>query len=52
MLVSISRRFKKGDYDQALDLTVGLGDCLPPEHLVRFVCPGHVLKRKQAMYTV
>lgn len=25
------------DYDQALDLTVRLGDCLPPDHLARFV---------------
>ena len=31
------RRFKKVDYDQALDLTVRLGDCLPPDHLARFV---------------
>jgi len=33
----MSRRFKKVDYDQALDLTVRLGDCLPPDHLARFV---------------
>jgi transposase len=25
------------NYDQALDLTVRLGDCLPPDHLARFV---------------
>jgi transposase len=25
------------DYDRALDLTVRLGDCLPPDHLARFV---------------
>ncbi len=31
------RRFKTVDYDQALDLTVRLGDCLPPDHLARFV---------------
>src|SRR5258705_9571838 len=37
ILVSMSRTFKKVDYDQALDLTVRLGDCLPPEHLARFV---------------
>src|SRR5947209_10713879 len=37
ILVSMSRRFKKVDYDQALDLTVRLGDCLPPDHLARFV---------------
>jgi len=33
----MSRRFKKVDYDQALDLTVRLGDCLPPDHMARFV---------------
>src|SRR5258706_3657092 len=37
ILVSMSRTFKKVDYDQALDLTVRLGDCLPPDHLARFV---------------
>lgn len=25
--------FTKVDYDQTLDLTVRLGDCLPPDHL-------------------
>jgi transposase len=33
----MSRTFKKVDYDQALNLTVRLGDCLPPNHLARFV---------------
>src|SRR5437660_10103357 len=33
----MKRTFKTVDYDQALDLTVRLGDCLPPEHLARFV---------------
>ncbi len=33
----MSRTFKKVDYDQALDLTVRLGDCLPSNHLARFV---------------
>jgi transposase len=36
-LENMSRTFKKVDYDQALDLTVRLGDCLPPNHLARFV---------------
>jgi transposase len=31
------RKFKKVDYDQALDLTVRGGACLPPDHLARFV---------------
>jgi len=33
----MKRRFKTVDYEQALDLTVRLGDCLPPDHLARFV---------------
>jgi transposase len=33
----MSRPFKTVDYEQALDLTVRLGDCLPPDHLARFV---------------
>jgi transposase len=33
----MSRTFKAVDYTQALDLTVRLGDCLPPDHLARFV---------------
>lgn len=31
------RTFKTVDYAQALDLTVRLGDCLPPDHLAHFV---------------
>jgi transposase len=33
----MSRSFKTADYDAMLDLTVRLGDCLPPNHLARFV---------------
>jgi transposase len=33
----MSRTFKTVNYAQALDLTVRLGDCLPPDHLARFV---------------
>jgi hypothetical protein len=33
----MSRTFKKVDSDRVLDLTVRLGDCLPPNHLARFV---------------
>lgn len=33
----MSRTFKTVDDDQALDLIVRLGDCLPPDHLARFV---------------
>ncbi len=37
ILENMSRTFKEVDYEQARDLTVRLGDCLPPEHWVRFV---------------
>src|SRR3989441_7203390 len=37
ILVGMSRTFKTVNYDQALELTVRLGDCLPPDHLARFV---------------
>src|ERR1700704_1224254 len=33
----MSREFKRADYDQTLELKVRLGDCLPPEHLARFI---------------
>jgi len=33
----MSRHFKTVDHEAALDLTVRLGDCLPPDHLARFV---------------
>src|ERR1022692_1643996 len=33
----MSRIFKKVDYEQALNMTIRLGDCLPPDHLVRFI---------------
>ncbi len=33
----MSRTFKTADYQATLDVTVRLGDLLPPEHLARFV---------------
>jgi transposase len=32
-----SRRFITVDYEDALELTISLRECLPPDHLVRFV---------------
>ena len=32
-----SRRFIAVDYEATLDLTVSLRECLPPDHLARFV---------------
>jgi len=33
----MSRQFKSLDYEATLDTSVRLGDCLPPDHLARFV---------------
>ncbi len=33
----MSRTFKMADYTATLEVTVRLGDCLPPDHLARFV---------------
>jgi transposase len=33
----MSRSFKTADYDATLEHTVKLGDCLPPDHLARFI---------------
>ncbi len=46
----MSRRFKTVDYDQALELTVRLGDCLPPDHLARFVVDSVALLDLSALY--
>jgi transposase len=42
--------FKTVNYEQALDLTVRLGDCLPPEHLARFVVDSVALLDVSALY--
>jgi transposase len=47
----MSRTFKTVDYAQALDLTVRLGDCLPPDHLARFVVDSVALLDLSALYT-
>src|SRR5712691_11177038 len=36
----MTRKFKTVDYQATLDVTVRLGDCLPPDHLARFVVDG------------
>jgi transposase len=46
----MKRTFKTVDYDQALDLKVRLGDCLPPEHLARFVVDSVALLDLSALY--
>jgi transposase len=46
----MSRTFKTVNYEQALDLKVRLGDCLPPEHLARFVVDSVALLDLSALY--
>jgi len=46
----MSRTFKTVDYEAARDLTVRLGDCLPPEHLARFVVDSVALLDLSALY--
>ena len=33
----MARKFKTVDYEEALNITVTLRDCLPPDHLARFI---------------
>jgi transposase len=49
-MVEQKRRFKKVDYDRALDLTVRLGDCLPADHLARFVVDSMAQLDLSALY--
>ncbi|MGH2411600.1 MAG: transposase, partial [Chloroflexota bacterium] len=46
----MSRTFKTVDYEAARDLTVRLGDCLPPEHLACFVVDSVALLNLSALY--
>jgi len=46
----MSRTFKTVDYEAARDLTVRLGDCLPPEHLACFVVDSVALLDLSALY--
>jgi len=46
----MSRTFKTVDYEAARDLTVRLGDCLPPEHLACFVVDSVALLDLAALY--
>jgi transposase len=47
----MSRKFKTADYDATLDVTVRLGDCLPPDHLARFVVDTIAQLDLSAIYT-
>jgi transposase len=46
----MSRTFKTVDYEAARDLTVRLGDCLPPDHLACFVVDTVALLDLSALY--
>ncbi len=46
----MSRTFKTVDYDAALDLTGRLGECLPPNHLARFVADSVALLDLSTLY--
>ena len=46
----MKRTFKTVDYEQALDLTLRPVDCLPPEHLARFVVDSVDLLDLSALY--
>ena len=46
----MSRTFKTVDYEAARNLTVRLGDCLPPEHLACFVVDSVALLDLSALY--
>src|SRR5712691_6935466 len=48
--MGMKRTFKTVNYEQALDLTVRLGDCLPPEHLARFVVDSVALLDLSSLY--
>jgi hypothetical protein len=48
--MSMSRTFKTVDYEAARDLTVRLGDCLPPGRLARFVVDSVALLDLSALY--
>src|SRR5438034_1559034 len=47
----MSRSFKTADYDATLAVTVRLGDCLPPDHLARFVVDTIAQLDLSAIYT-
>src|SRR5713101_9500841 len=46
----MDRTFKTVDYEATLDLTVRLGDCLPPDHLARFVVDAVAQLALKAVY--
>ena len=48
---SMSRQFLTADYEATLEQTVRLGDCLPPDHLARFVVDAIAQLDLRSIYT-
>ena len=46
----MARKFKIIDYEKALDQTVTVGECLPPDHLARFIVKVIALLDLSAIY--
>jgi len=46
----MARRFRKVDYEKALDQTVTIRECLPPDHLARFIVAIIALLDLSAIY--
>ena len=46
----MARRFKKVDYEESLDQTVTIRECLPPDHLARFIVAVIALLDLSAIY--
>jgi len=46
----MARRFKEVDYEKALDQTVTIRECLPPDHLARFIVAIIALLDLSAIY--
>jgi len=46
----MARRFKKVDYEESLDQTVTIRECLPPDHLARFIVAVIALLDVSAIY--
>jgi len=46
----MARRFKKVDYERSLDQTVTIRECLPPDHLARFIVVVIALLDLSAIY--
>jgi transposase len=51
-VIAMARRFKTVNYDESLKQTVTIEDCLPPDHLARFIVGIIALLDLSAIYTL